>query len=105
MEKIDRNYLNELKTGVLFLDKFLKIKYLNSAAQSLLDTSFKSSKNKKLQELFFEESKDFDNLLENLSDKMSFSKVGEYEICYSKQKDFGDLRTCLQVDVLKAKLI
>ncbi len=75
MEKIDRNYLNELKTGVLLLDKFLKIKYLNSSAQSLLDTSFKSSKDKKLQELFFEESKDFDNFLENLNDKTAFSKV------------------------------
>ena len=37
--------------------------------------------------------------------EMSFSKAGEYEICYSKQKDFGELKTCLQVDVLKAKLI
>ena len=37
--------------------------------------------------------------------EMSFSKAGEYEICYSRQKDAGGLRTCLQIDVLKAKLI
>ena len=37
--------------------------------------------------------------------EMSFSKAGEYEICYSSQKDLGGLRTCLHVDVLKAKLI
>ena len=37
--------------------------------------------------------------------EMSFSKAGEYEICYSSQKDAGGLRTCLQIDVLKAKLI
>ena len=37
--------------------------------------------------------------------EMSFSKAGEYEICYSSQKDTGCSRTCLQIDVLKAKLI
>ena len=37
--------------------------------------------------------------------EMSFSKVGEYEICYSSQKDVGGSRTCLQIDVLKAKMI
>lgn len=37
--------------------------------------------------------------------EMSFSKAGEYEICYSSQKDITVPRTCLQVDVLKAKLI
>ena len=37
--------------------------------------------------------------------EMSFSKAGEYEICYSKQKDFSGLRTCLQIDVLKAELV
>jgi len=37
--------------------------------------------------------------------EMSFSKAGEYEICYSSQKDAGGSRTCLQIDVLKAKLI
>ncbi|MEK9627581.1 MAG: hypothetical protein VW455_01020 [Nitrospinota bacterium] len=37
--------------------------------------------------------------------EMSFSKAGEYEICYSSQKGMGALRTCLQVDVLKAKMI
>ena len=37
--------------------------------------------------------------------EMSFSKAGEYEICYSRKKDVAGLRTCLQIDVLKAKLI
>jgi two-component system nitrogen regulation sensor histidine kinase GlnL len=75
MQKLDRSYLDELRTGVLLLDRFLKIKYLNPSAQSLLDTSFKSSKNKKLKELFFEESEDFDSFLENLNNKTTFSKV------------------------------
>ncbi len=37
--------------------------------------------------------------------EMSFSRPGEYEICYSSQKDAGGSRTCLQIDVLIAKLI
>ena len=36
---------------------------------------------------------------------MSFSKAGEYQICYSSKKDANVLRTCLQVDVLQAKMI
>ena len=75
MQKLDRSYLDELRTGVLLLDRFLKIKYLNPSAQSLLDTSFKSSKNKNLKELFFEESEDFDSFLENLNNKTTFQKL------------------------------
>ncbi|MBN4079655.1 hypothetical protein JYT60_00295 [bacterium AH-315-C08] len=34
--------------------------------------------------------------------EMSFSKAGEYKICYSSE---NDLRTCLLLDVLKAEMI
>jgi hypothetical protein len=34
--------------------------------------------------------------------EMSFSKAGEYKICYSSE---NDLRTCLFLDVLKAEMI
>ena len=37
--------------------------------------------------------------------EMSFSRAGEYEICYSSQKNAGGSRTCLQIDVLITKLI
>lgn len=33
--------------------------------------------------------------------EMSFSKAGEYKICYSSE---NDLRTCLLLDVLKARM-
>jgi len=75
MEKLDIHYLDELKTGVLLLDKYLRVKYLNSSAQSILDTSFKASKNKELKDLFFEESDNFDNFLENPNKKTNFAKV------------------------------
>ena len=45
------------------------------------------------------------NFQSGQSFSMSFSKAGEYEICYSSKKDVNVLRTCLQVDVLQAKLI
>ena len=37
--------------------------------------------------------------------EMSFSRAGEYEICYSSQKDARGSRTCLQINVLIAKVI
>ena len=75
MEKSIRNYLDELNTAVLLLDNSLKIKYLNSSAQSILDTSLKASKNKELRELFFEESENFDNFLSSLNNKRDFAKA------------------------------
>jgi hypothetical protein len=40
--------------------------------------------------------------LSGQSFEMSFSKAGEYKICYSSE---NDPRTCLLLDVLKAKMI
>lgn len=37
--------------------------------------------------------------------EMSFSKAGEYEICYSSEKRINSQRTCLMVDVVKAKRV
>tara|TARA_Y100000590_G_scaffold57412_4_gene60393 strand:+ start:1218 stop:2303 length:1086 start_codon:yes stop_codon:yes gene_type:complete len=75
MEKSSKNYLDELKAGVLLLDKSLKVKYLNASAQSILDISLKASKNKSLEELFFEEPDKSKKLLSDLKKKHSFSKV------------------------------
>ena len=55
MENTFNNYISELSTGVIVLDKFICIKYLNSSALSMLDTSLKASKKKKLNELDFNE--------------------------------------------------
>ena len=46
-----------------------------------------------------------DDFQSGQSFEMSFSKAGEYEICYSSQKDAGGSRTCLQIDVIIAKFI
>ena len=98
MEKSIRNYLDELNTAVLLLDNSLKIKYLNSSAQSILDTSLKASKNKDLKELFFEELEDFDSFLSSLKNKRDFTKVdallfikgGKKLLCDYHIKSFSD---------------
>ena len=98
MEKSIRNYLDELNTAVVLLDNSLKIKYLNSSAQSILDTSLKASKNKELRELFFEESESLDNFLSSLGNKRDFAKVdallfikgGKKLLCDYHIKSFSD---------------
>ena len=46
-----------------------------------------------------------DDFQSGQSFEISFAKAGKYEICYSSEKRTSSLRTCLKVDVLKAKLI
>ena len=46
-----------------------------------------------------------DDFQSGQSFEISFAKVGKYEICYSSEKRISSLRTCLKVDVIKAKLI
>ena len=75
MDISNRHYLDELKTGILLLDGSLKVKYLNSSAQSMLETSLKASKNKGLEELFFEESENLDKFLDSLNNKTDFAKL------------------------------
>ena len=52
--KID-SYVTELKTGIIVLDDSLCVRFLNSSAESLLDTSSKACLNKPLSNLFYEE--------------------------------------------------
>ena len=68
MDISNRHYLDELKTGILLLDGSLKVKYLNSSAQSMLETSLKASKNKGLEE-------NLDKFLDSLNNKTDFAKL------------------------------
>ena len=70
-----RNYVTELNTGILVLDESLKIMYLNSSAQSMLDISLKSSRKRELKELFYEEPDSYENFKSCLSEKSNFTKV------------------------------
>ena len=46
MDNLVKNYITELNTGILVLDESLRIQYLNTSAQSMLDTSLKASRKK-----------------------------------------------------------
>ena len=74
MERKTDNYLVELKTGVILLDRNLKITYINNSAESMLDTSIKSSLNKHLSSTFYEEPDCFQRFEDCLEKKENFSK-------------------------------
>jgi len=46
-----------------------------------------------------------DDFQSGQSFEIFFSKAGMYEICYSNVKQIKSLRTCLKVDVVKAKSV
>ena len=122
-------YFSKIKVPVLFIFVFLILSTISQAFPGAIDLNpFLKSKGqlKVYQNAYVEISNSFSSVLYDItvmespsqkrvlsiadfqsgqSFEMSFSKVGEYEICYSSQKDAGGSRTCLQIDVLKAKLI
>ena len=119
----------KIKIPVLFIFVFLTFPTISQAFPSAIDLNpfLKNQGQLKIyQNAYVEISNSFNSVLYDItvmelpsqkrvlsiadfqsgqSFEMSFSKVGEYEICYSSQKDVGGSRTCLQIDVLKAKLI
>ena len=75
MDNLVKNYITELNTGILVLDESLRIQYLNTSAQSMLDTSLKASRKKELKELFYEEPDSYQNFESCLNDQSNFAKV------------------------------
>ena len=55
MEVEKAPYITDLSTGVIVLDKTLCIKYLNSSAESIFDTSSSAILDQPLINLFYEE--------------------------------------------------
>ena len=72
---IENHTLNELSTGVLVLDKTLKVLLINSSAQTLLDVTQKNAKDDFIGNLFLEEPESFKVFKEFLEDSRSFTKV------------------------------
>ena len=72
---IENNTFNELSTGVLVLDKTLKVLSINSSAQTLLDVTQKNAKDDFIGNLFYEEPESFTVFKEYLEDRRSFTKV------------------------------
>jgi hypothetical protein len=77
----------------IYQNAFVKIRNtFNSALYDLTVVEFPSEK-RVLSIADFKSGQSFE---------MSFSKAGEYKICYSSE---SDPRTCLNLDVLKAEMI
>ena len=122
-------HFSKIKIPVLFIFVFLTFPTISQAFPSAIDLNpfLKNQGQLKVyQNAYVEISNSFSSVLYDItvmespsqkrvlsiadfqsgqSFEMSFSKAGEYEICYSRQKDADSSRTCLQIDVLKAKLI
>ena len=88
----------ENKTGNQKVYQNAYIEISNSFSSVLYDITVTESPSQK-RVLFI------DDFQSGQTFEMSFSKAGEYEICYSSEKRISSLRTCLKVDVIKAKLI
>ena len=88
----------EKKTGYqkVYQDAYVEIS--NSFSSVLYNITVTESPSQK-RVLFI------DDFQSGQSFEISFAKAGKYEICYSSEKRITSLRTCLKVDVLKAKLI
>ena len=122
-------YFSKIKITFLFIFVFLTFPTISQAFPSAIDLNpfLKNQGQLKVyQNAYVEISNSFSSVLYDItvmespsqkrvlsipdfqsgqSFEMSFSRAGEYEICYSSQKDDGGSRTCLQIDVLIAKLI
>ena len=72
---MNQSLLSELNTGIIILDTSLKVKFINSSATTILDTTEKSSIGLKIDQLFYEEPESFDDFQESIDEKRSFTKT------------------------------
>lgn len=75
MSNLNQSLLSELTTGIVILDSSLRVKFINSSALTILDTTEKSSLKQKLDQIFFEEPESLDSFTEALNQKRSFTKT------------------------------
>lgn len=73
--KIEQNPLNELSTGVIILDKNLKVTLVNTSALSMLDITKRLSIDLPIKNIFYEEPENINIFRECLREKRSYAKV------------------------------
>ena len=88
----------ENKTGNQKVYQNAYIEISNSFSSVLYDITVTESPSQK-RVLFI------DDFQSGQSFEISFAKAGKYEICYSNDQLSSSPRTCLKLDVIKAKLI
>ena len=52
---LNQSLLSELNTGIVILDTSLRVKFINSSALTILDTTEKTSIGQKIDQLFFDQ--------------------------------------------------
>ena len=75
MSNLNQSLLSELNTGIIILDLSLKVKFINSSALTILDTTEKTSIGQKIDQLFFETPEGVDAFIESIDQKRSFTKT------------------------------
>ena len=75
MSNFNQTLLSELNTGIIILDNSLRIKFINSSALTILDTTEKTSLGQKIDQLFFEVPESVDAFIESIEQKRSFTKT------------------------------
>ena len=88
----------ENKTGNQKVYQNAYVEISNSFSSVLYDITVTESPSQK-RVLFI------DDFQSGQSFEISFAKAGKYEICYSNDPQRSSPRTCLKLDVIKAKLI
>ena len=72
---MNQSLLSELNTGIVILDTSLRVKFINSSALTILDTTEKTSIGQKIDQLLFEEPEGLDGFQESIEQKRSFTKT------------------------------
>ncbi|MFL2707149.1 MAG: nitrogen regulation protein NR(II) [Gammaproteobacteria bacterium] len=75
MSNLNQSLLSELNTGIVILDSSLRVKFINSSALTILDTTEKSALRQKIDQIFFEEPESLNSLQESIDQKRSFTKT------------------------------
>tara|TARA_Y100001970_G_scaffold288855_1_gene417355 strand:+ start:36183 stop:37277 length:1095 start_codon:yes stop_codon:yes gene_type:complete len=113
LNKIDLTFLSELNTGIIVLDKLLKVTHINSSALSFLDSSKIWVIGKKVDELFYEEPdnlKSFETALKEhrgltKTDALLHLKNGKAVLCnYSIHPLTKDLGEGLLIEIINKEI-
>jgi len=75
LSNLNQSLLSELTTGIVILDTSLKIKFINSSALGILDTTERNSVKQEIDQIFFEEPESVSSFREALEKKHSFTKT------------------------------
>ena len=75
VDKFKKTFLSELNTGIIILDRSLKVVYINPSALSFLDTSEMLSIGSKIDQVFYEEPDNLKSFEGSLKEHRGFTKT------------------------------